>query len=795
MLRCLILLFAAVWSINGLAQTGAVSGIVRDAQGEPLPGVSVVVGSVGDYTATDGRYTIELTAGDHTVVFSYVGYETEKRTVEVTSGQTLSLDIVLEQATAGLDIAVISASRYEQRLEEVTVSMEVLKPAIIENKNINDISDLIQQTPGVSVVDEEPQIRATSGYSFGAGSRVMVMVDGLPILSGDAGRPTWRFLPMENVNQVEVIKGASSVLYGSAAMGGVIHLRTAYPGDEPRTRVTSYAGVYSDPETTASKYWSRNALRLGINALHSQKIGQLDLVVGSNAYIDEEHLGPIEEEKPFNPTRVNRFSGEARARANVNLRYRHPAISGLSFGVNTNWMQSESLATLLWDNVDDGLYRALDGSATRTKQLIGNVDPFISYNNGKGANHQLLMRWQSLDNDNDNDQSNFSDVYYANYVFTKEFNPQWTLTTGLAANFTEGTSDLYNGGESNGENSASNQAAFAQLDATFFEKLRISSGVRYEYFEINGEDSSKPIFRAGLNYQAGRATYVRASFGQGFRFPTIAEKFLQTEVGEIIIYPNEGLQEETSHAYEIGVKQGFKLGRVKGFLDVALFRQEYQNFVEFTFGQWDSVPSFENTLGLGFRSLNTGNSTIQGVEVSFSGIAEWENASLTFFGGYTYSSPRTNDKDFVYANSEVDPENPLGLNVFKELTYATTSSDDSGVLKYRLEHLVRFDAQFMYKQYGLGASIRYNSRMRNIDQIFLDLDSPDFILPVFTGINQWREEHQTGDAVIDLRLMYQVSDHWRVALLGENVLNREYAIRPLVIEPGRVTSIQLTFTH
>jgi iron complex outermembrane receptor protein len=92
----------------------------------------------------------------------------------------------------------------------------------------------------VIVVDNDPQIRAGSGFSFGAGSRVMMLVDDLPILSGDIGRPSWSFLPIENLEQVEVIKGASSVLYGSAALSGVINVRTAYPRLEPRTRATAY---------------------------------------------------------------------------------------------------------------------------------------------------------------------------------------------------------------------------------------------------------------------------------------------------------------------------------------------------------------------------------------------------------------------------------------------------------------------------------------------------------------------------------------------------------------------------
>ncbi|MCB0783304.1 MAG: TonB-dependent receptor plug domain-containing protein, partial [Flavobacteriales bacterium] len=105
-------------------------------------------------------------------------------------------------------------------------------------------NDAMDQVPGVVVIDNDPQIRAGSGFSYGAGSRVMMLVDDMPILSGDIGRPSWTFLPIENLEQVEVIKGASSVMHGSAALSGVINVRTAYPRSEPRTRATVFAGMY-----------------------------------------------------------------------------------------------------------------------------------------------------------------------------------------------------------------------------------------------------------------------------------------------------------------------------------------------------------------------------------------------------------------------------------------------------------------------------------------------------------------------------------------------------------------------
>jgi iron complex outermembrane receptor protein len=79
---------------------------------------------------------------------------------------------------------------------------------------------------------------------------------------------------------------------------------------------------------------------------------------------------------------------------------------------------------------------------------------------------------------------------------------------------------------------------------------------------------------------------LRSSYGQGFRFPTIAERYIRTGLGALQIYPNEELRPEYSWSAEIGLKQGFKVGSFAGFLDLAVFRQDFKDFIEFTFGPW-----------------------------------------------------------------------------------------------------------------------------------------------------------------------------------------------------------------
>ena len=85
--------------------------------------------------------------------------------------------------------------------------------------------------------------------------------------------------PVENISQVEVIKGAASVLSGSSALSGSINIRTAYPTSKPLTKVILYSGLYSAPSQDGAKWYDDTPLIAGTTFLHSRKYKQWDIVV------------------------------------------------------------------------------------------------------------------------------------------------------------------------------------------------------------------------------------------------------------------------------------------------------------------------------------------------------------------------------------------------------------------------------------------------------------------------------------------------------------------------------------
>lgn len=147
--------------------------------------------------------------------FSYVGYDTETRSV---NSLTKVLNVPLLTHNEILDDVVVTAGRFEQRSTDVTVSMEVLKPQALRSQAPTDLSSTLQTLPGVEIIDKQPSIRGGGGWTYSVGSRCQVLMDGMSILNPKTGEINWNNVPLENVGQVEVIKGASSVLYGSSAL-------------------------------------------------------------------------------------------------------------------------------------------------------------------------------------------------------------------------------------------------------------------------------------------------------------------------------------------------------------------------------------------------------------------------------------------------------------------------------------------------------------------------------------------------------------------------------------------------
>lgn len=776
-----------------LAQVSVIKGKVTDAgTSDPVPFINVGIKgqSVGTFTDSNGNYKLELPYGAYTVVFSSIGYEKLEKNFILDGNHPVSFNVVLKPVSHELNTVVVSASKYEQKIQESISSIEVLKPDLIRNTNSQSVDKAVEQMPGITIVDNEPQIRGGSGFSSGLGSRVMILVDDMPLLQGDAGRPNWNFMPIDDIDQIEILKGASSVIYGSSAINGAINVRTAWPKDGPETRVNTFLGMYNKPTPRYATPWTgMNPLTYGISIAHSQKFSNYDLCGGISYYNDQGYIRGVPE-KAYTDSSFNNGEFNKRFKFYFNTRVRNKKVEGLTYGLNGNLMYSQNASTYFWYDSDTNIYRSYPGALSIFKELDFYADPFLKYFPKNGDSYTFRNRVYFANSNGNNNQSSESVTIFDEFQFTHKFKKlgDIVLVTGIMNSWVYSYGKVFSGDlaadgrpttGNNGTANSENLAVYLQLEKKFFKRLNILIGGRYEYYQVTGLTDSKPVFRTGLNFQAARGTFLRASVGQGFRFPSIGERDITTNSGSFGFYPNPKLAAETSVSYEVGAKQLFKIGKFLGMADVAGFYQDYENYVEFNFGFFGNNADAKKNLG--FKFFNTGPARIYGVDCSVAGEGPVaRNLNLSILVGYTYSIPQSLNTHYIFTTVNGQHYN-----------YLNTSSDTNGhVLKYRVQSLLKSDVQIGWKKVFAGFSGKYYGYMKNIDRSFYDFLDGNF--GVHTGIVKYREDHNTGTFILDFRVGITIQE-FMLSFLVNNLFNTEFSLRPMTMEAPRTTSLQVVY--
>jgi iron complex outermembrane receptor protein len=443
-------------------------------------------------------------------------------------------------------------------------------------------------------------------------------------------------------------------------------------------------------------------------------------------------------------------------------------VKGLSAGVNVNTMINNATIFFLWKNDTSGAYMPAPGTLSDSRTYRTNIDPFVTYTTLGGSSHRLRTRYFNTTNENNTDQNSIGNLYYAEYQYQKRIKNSVTLTGGLVNVYSKVESQLY------GYHTGNQSAAYIQGDLKW-KRLIFSAGARTEKSKVDEfKDEWTPVFRSGINYHFLKETYVRASAGQGYRIPSIAERFIQTSIGGLVIFPNADLEPEYGQSYEIGIRQNIKIKNWIASIDVAVFENDYRNMMEFAFAQWGPITEEKS---IGFKSLNVGKTRIRGVEVTVMGQGNVGELKINFQLGYTYLDPKQLTYDSAYSVK-------IGLSNVK-------GSDSSDFLKYRYRDMFKGDLEFNFRKISLGLSVRYNSRMKNIDNLFVNgiIDGIPGFEPGL-GIADYRKYRTKGDVVFDLRTSYLLIKNLQIAIIAKNILNYIYMQRPADMQPPRSVALQ-----
>jgi iron complex outermembrane receptor protein len=671
-----LLFFCSTVVAGGGSIAGRVTG---KGETELLVGVNVILqGSVrGTTTNTRGEFRItDLPAGKHTLAFSLVGYQRLLRPdIAVEEGRETFVSIALTQSPVQTDQVVVTASKREQSLQEVPVSISVLDASEIRQRNSLTIDDALRYIPGVNMTGFQVNIRGSSGYSRGAGSRVLMLLDGIPFLAGDTGELNFESIPVGQVDHIEVVKGASSALYGSNALGGVINIITKSIPEIPETNVRMYGGFYNWPSHPQWVWSDHRRFFNGQSVSHAYKSGDLGVSLFFSRQLDDAY-------------RENDY----RRRYNFYVKTKEDFSPTSSLTLNFGLLYQYGGQFLYWRNLDSALVPPVQQKTDNVKStryyLSGLYNAVLS--------HNLLLTGKAIWNHNDwgyetinqiGRNESVSDELNAEAHATLLLDEVHSLAFGLDGTFTMVNADLF------GFHQGGGLAFYAQDEMKLSTLFTLTLGARYDFQSIGlSEPAGQLNPKAGLTYAPAASTTVRASLGRGFRVPSVAEAFITGEVSNLATLPNKNLKPERSYSYEIGLSQTF--GGVGSF-DLAAFRSDFNDLIEaglvvssssIPYIQWNNVTK----------------ARVQGIETSFKvGLFD---GGLLFSLGYTYVYP-------------------------EDLT-------NHDLLKYRPRHLLYTSAVGRIGPITAGADFRYVSKVDRIDMELVELaivPDGDELMPIYVA--------------------------------------------------------------
>jgi outer membrane receptor for ferrienterochelin and colicins len=741
-------LLIVLCSAAGLSQNppaGVLEGRVKDAgSGQALFGANVIIKGtmLGAVTDERGVFAIHsVPPGAYRVEAMILGYDKESlEAVPVQSGKTASVLFSLRQSAIPQPAMLVTSSKRKQAIEDAPTSVDVVGERDIRTRNATTLDEVIQNTSGLGIIDGQIDLRGSTGFNWAAGSRVLLLMDGHPLINGDTGGINWDAIPIEEVERVEVVKGAGSALYGSNAMAGMVNIITRDPSQKPQTRLRMTYGFYDTPAYDSWRWTDRfltyrlfnehrldfkNALAFtGVDVSHSRSAGKIGFLVtagrkrsagyAQNGDYDRwnamgkvkigfssqesltltanwatnrhgEALQWISQSRPLEVPPVELGNAITYSKANANATYRRVVSHSFAYTLKANWYRTH------WRN-------------------------YFFDNNDYALTHKVGSEAQ------------------VDYIFKNH-----ALTAGGEAIFDRASSLIY------GNPQTVDAAVYAEDELKFARFWTLTLGTRYDHHRVKGLYSDGEINpRLGLVFHPTEGSSFRLSAGHGFRAPSIAEVFADITVSGIRVVQNPGLKEaERAWSFEMGASQTLNFASLSDFetipfflkplrwtarrirpafiLDASVFASRYTNMIDVDF----------NPAVMAFQFMNMGPSRTRGAEIRIR--AAFFEGKATGQAGYTFLDA-------------------------KDLETGKT-------LHYRSRHRLTAGGELRFGKLTLGLDYRYASRIEEV-------------------VNLYSSDQRVPMHVMDGRISLDLGG-FTFAAECNNLRNYNYTLRQRLLEPVR----------
>lgn len=554
-----------------------------------------------------------------------------------------------EKEEAKLEEIVVTATKTERDVKDIPASVTVIGKEEIKNTTAQSIDELLGQIPGVNVLQNpasQTMTRQVTLRGVPDQSRTLILVDGVPIHSSWHGWVDWGLVPIENIEKIEIVRGPSSALYGSGAMGGVINIITRLP---QAPRETLVEGSYGSLNT-----WSAVVSQGG----NFEKYGYFlsGKYLNSDGYIAEKNPAPYNIKR--NRTEWNGFG---------KFFWRPDEGSLLTFGLGHN-------------DLDFGRGRKYFNWNSET--TLG----YLTYKKSTGSLDYLGTLWVN----NHNWLVEFDKAPDYNYLYSVEdFSMpiiggtfQLNFPIGTLNKFTIGTDiqhsevtkqDTYMTVQRKAETKGKQDylALFIQDEIKLFnEKLIFIAGGRFDWYQnydgsfydtnpaplppVSSDYDRKEWYefspKIGVNYHLTDNTVLRGSVGKGFQAPSLPRLYTTMIRPTGTIKGNPDLEPESMLSYELGIDYYFA-DKVSGKLTL------YQSFADDFISYRTIAPKisqFDNINKVQIRGLEA--------EIKYKITETW-----SALGSYVYNHSKIkddkNDPSIIGNDLAYSPRNKLSFGI------------------------------------------------------------------------------------------------------------------------------------
>lgn len=416
-----------------------------------------------------------------------------------------------------LEEVVVTGTRTPKFLKDTPIQTRVISSTDIARTDATNVQDLLQQElPGVEFSYAMSQMTHLNFSGFG-GQSILFLVDGERLAGETMDDVDFSRLSMDNVERIEIVKGASSALYGSNATGGVVNIITKRV-QKPWT--LNLNGRYSKHND------QRYGATLGLNSTHLSNLLTASYTTTDN-YDVKSAANPV--------TRiVTTIYGDRTLNMKDQLTW--TPMSKLSLTARAGYFFRETTRT-------PGLperYRDFTGGL-RLKWSISALDHLqasYAFDQYDKSDYQKLRRLDIRD---------YSNVQNSvRMLYSHTFAEGNALTVG--ADYMHDY--LYNVNLQNEKREQDCFDAFAQMDWIVSDQVEVVGALRYDYF--SDKSTSRLTPKLNVCYRPVRRLALRAGYGMGFRAPSLKEKYYNFDMSGIwIIEGNEALKPEVSHNFNI----------------------------------------------------------------------------------------------------------------------------------------------------------------------------------------------------------------------------------------------------